>query len=194
MNIIYTYVRSEELAEYTLPHLMNYADRIGADLSVARRASAPTTREAYMKEAVMCRLRGNELLDDYEKVAYFDTGVLVLDGAPNLFVHDLALFEGKHDGFGSYVSTYNHFSKDNIVPSGQYYDTDIMVMSAKVFSEPKEYICLARPEADHFNYEIQRKKLNVVSFEISDRGYFVFTSVGSDTEKLMIVTKVKEIE
>jgi len=70
----------ENLANLTHPTLHKYADKIGADFKVISSRKFPQT-------SIVCyeKLQIRNLLDEYDRIIYLDTDIVVKDNCPNLF-------------------------------------------------------------------------------------------------------------
>ena len=70
--------KSQELAEYTLPAMQRYADRVGADLVVLTDDHVP----AY---PIANKFAVEHVADAYERTLFVDIDAFIRDGAPSMF-------------------------------------------------------------------------------------------------------------
>ena len=153
----------EQMSATTHPTLKAYADRIGADFIVWNDCSGHTVPQ-YKK------MEMGALLDQYSRVMYIDTDILVREDAPDLFdivpEDQIGLFEeGRYaPRRGGMIQFMVFVGYDITRWNGCYYNTGVMVFSAQhrdIFVQPTA-------EWDHFK---EQTYLNVM---ISDKNVKVF--------------------
>lgn len=135
----------QRMAALTHPSLRRYADRIGADfLSVSSSdASSPHWEK--------CRIF--DLLNDYDRILYLDTDMIVRDDCPDIFklVPKMQLGGFNEAPFtgGRYQSMYDACRAYGIKVdtwNGKYYNTGVMVVS-----RPQKYL-FRKPALEDCNF------------------------------------------
>jgi len=82
MNLVLTIATGAvytEMSTYTHPTLQNYAHRIGAEFRCIDGKSISTTSIHWEKFQIY------NLFDEYDRILYVDTDLIIRDDAPNIF-------------------------------------------------------------------------------------------------------------
>lgn len=143
----------EKMAKISHPTLKRYADKIGADFIVWRDHKKHTMPH-YQKLEIA------HLLDEYDRVLYVDTDILIREDAPDLFKmvppEKLGMFEeGRFTDRSSFLAYLRELKFDEKNWNGKYYNTGVMVLSEKhkpIFRRPPV-------ESNHF---FEQSYLNVM--------------------------------
>lgn len=122
--------RFDRIGEISVPLIKEYADKVGADFIKL------TDFGSYWHPA-LCKLNIYNLLDEYERIIYFDSDTIIHPNTPNLFeVVDaelLGMFE--ENKYTNYHTAYRKFCDDLEVDhsqwNGNYYNSGVIVCSQK---------------------------------------------------------------
>lgn len=154
--------RYEAIAELTHPTLKAYADRIGAEFIVWRHFEGH-------KNPAWQKLELYNLLEEFDRVCFLDTDIIVRPDTPNVFETVPEDHMGLFNEFGvtNRIQTMMSWEPSaEWVKRGKYFNTGVMVMS----SCHKEVFRPTFPERDsfyeqtHLNYMIYQLGIDVHEF------------------------------
>lgn len=120
----------QKMSEITHPTIKKYAEKVGADFIVWKDQGEHTLPH-YKK------LDLYKLLDEYDRIIYVDTDILVREDAPDLFlevpedkfgIFDEGRFADRAANMAQYLASHGVNPK---FWDGKYYNTGVMVMSKK---------------------------------------------------------------
>lgn len=150
----------EQMGQYTHPTLKAYADRIGADFLVIGESDCSTPH--WEKFQIF------DLLNQYERIIYLDTDIIVRDDCPNLFDivpnSHLGVFNEAPFTDGRTVSMYEVCKEyETMLPdwNGKYYNTGVMVISRVhkyLFKKPDKE-AFSFYEQGYLNLKIAKDKI-----------------------------------
>lgn len=152
----------KQMGEYTHPTIEKYAERIGADFMVLDESNS--TSPHWEKFQIF------HLLNQYERILYLDTDLIVRDDCPNLFevvpVNFLGLFNEALFTDGRSISMYEVCRDyETTLPdwNGAYYNTGVMVISRShkyLFKKPDKEV-FNFYEQGYLNLKISQMEINV---------------------------------
>lgn len=156
----------QKIAEYTHPTLRRYAERIGADFKVIDESNCTTPH--WEKFQIY------QLLNQYDRIIYLDTDLIVRDDCPDLFEivpkFKLGAFNEAPFTGGRMISIYETCKEyGETLPgwNGKYYNTGVMVISAR------HNHLFKKPDREAFNFyeqgylNMQIAKENVEIYDLS---------------------------
>ncbi len=76
---------AQKFAKYSHPIFQKYADRIGADFVIFDRPKINYTKTEHINPLKFEKYQVAALLDSYDRVAYFDSDIIITPHAPNIF-------------------------------------------------------------------------------------------------------------
>ena len=119
----------QALAEYTLPSIEKYANRIGADFLNITEHNPNYITQKWNKFYIF------ELLNKYKRILYLDVDLIVRDDCPSLFdvvpEDKLGMFnEGKYAPRSEYLQQASEYYKEPLKKwNGRFYNSGVMVIS-----------------------------------------------------------------
>jgi hypothetical protein len=200
MNCVLTLTVGEnfqELGKLTHPTIKAYADRIGADFVVIDKQEISQTPQWE-------KFKIYDLLNQYERIIYLDSDLIVRDDCPDLFelvpVDKIGLFN--ESGFTDRTKQ----MKENGLKA--YYNSGVMVISRKhkeLFVKPKEevndfyeqtYLNTQFAKADVFplDYKFNRMTCMDTAIGISRLDSFVVHYAGCPNQELMMTLIQKDLK
>ncbi len=150
----------ENMAMYTHPTLKAYAERIGADFLSIDESNCSSPH--WMKFQIF------DLLNQYERIIYFDTDIIIRDDCPDLFsivpTNELGMFNEAPFTDGRQMAMYEICKAyATTLPewNGKYYNTGVMVISRThkyLFQKPDEEN-FGYYEQSYLNLQIAKKEV-----------------------------------
>jgi len=146
----------QRMAKITHPSIKAYADKIGADFKIISKQTISKTTAHFEKFQIF------DLLNQYDRILYLDTDIIIRDDCPNLFnivpSHKLGMFEE-----GSWTDRSKELMIDickqyeKTLPdwNGRYYNSGVMVISKQ-----HKYL-FKKPEKEVFSF-FEQSYLNMV--------------------------------
>lgn len=134
----------EIMSNYTHPSIKSYADRIGADFKAVTESNCTSPHWEKFNKIT-------DFLDEYERILYIDTDILVRNDAPDIFeevpAEQLGLFNELPYTPQRNQSLYEACREHEIVLKdwdNKYYNTGVMVIPQKfkeLFKKPEKESC-----------------------------------------------------
>ncbi|MDJ0732737.1 MAG: glycosyltransferase [Nostocaceae cyanobacterium] len=161
------------LGEVTHPLLKAYADKIGADFIVINTPKLNFNYAHYEKYQIY------DLLNDYERIIYLDTDIIVSPKYPNLF--DIV----PEKQFGAFVVSKHTYFHDRAIKDIQkvlgeigwkreYFNSGVMVLSKchrEIFNKNHDLLVWASEKRNFYEQTILNYHLQKLSVPIYDIGY-----------------------
>lgn len=156
-----------EISELTLPSIKEYANKIGADfLNITERDPSFITQK-WNKFSI------HELLNDYQRIIYFDIDILIREDCPNLFdivpKEKLGMFnEGRYTARYEYLEQASEYYGEPLKPwNGKFYNSGVMVISRihkKIFKLPKG-VHFVETDQPYLNLRILNDKIDMFDLD-----------------------------
>jgi lipopolysaccharide biosynthesis glycosyltransferase len=156
-------VYKELISPLTHPSLRDYAYRMGSDFEVIDDRKLNDTYQEFWE-----KLRMREYLDDYERVLFMDSDIIVHPKCPSIFelvpTDCLGMTNENHlQCTTGKDSELNYFCKRVGIPmpdwDGRYFNIGVVCFGQahrEIFSDPPTMITAAFPEQDWVNVQIAR--------------------------------------
>lgn len=154
----------QKMSEITHPYIKKYADKIGADFIVIDKQKVSKTTPHWEKFQLL------DYLNDYDRILFLDTDVIVKKNCPNLFdlvpeaqmgMFNEAPFVARRDI--AIETCAEAYRMKDFAWDGKYYNTGVMVVSRchrMLFRKPEVEI-FNFYEQSYLNVMIQRMKIPV---------------------------------
>lgn len=165
MNLVLTIAMGdayERMAKLTHPNIKAYAKKIGAEFMCIDKSAIAKTSPHWEKFQI------HDLLEEYDRILYLDTDMIIRDDCPNLFDE---VPEGKLGMFNE--ASWTDRSKELMIDIARKYETTIPKWDGKyynsgvmVISRVHKYL-FRKPREEHFSfYEQSYLNMQIARLEI----------------------------